>query len=166
MLDHLENNGNLTAISYRRLAMQNYANLTAMLHRLQRRHLDVVRTKLEASGVADISPTQAMLLIEIGEGEVQLRDLVERRHYLASTATYNVRKLVDSGYVEHMRGARDRRVTRLRLTERGAALLDRIESADEATALADDPAIDAKLDTVVSLLHELDRSWFQYLSRR
>jgi len=146
--------------------MRNYANLTAMLHRLQRRHLDVVRTKLEASGVSDISPAQAMLLMEIGDSEVQLRDLVERRHYLASTATYNIRKLVESGYVEHMRGARDRRVTRLRLTERGAELLDRIESADEAMALADDPAIDDKLDTAMTLLHELDRSWFQYLARR
>lgn len=146
--------------------MKRYSDLTTMLHRLQRRHLDIVRLKLEAVGVDDISPAQAMLLIEIGEGEINLRDLVERRHYLTSTATYNVRKLVEGGYVEHKRGARDRRTTRLSLTERGRALLDRIEAVEETADLADDPGFERKIDTAVSVLHALDRTWFQYLSRR
>lgn len=146
--------------------MKRYTDLTTMLHRLQRRHLDIVRLKLEASGVEDISPAQAMLLIEIGDGDIQLRDLIERRHYLASTATYNIRKLVDSGYVEHMKGARDKRTTKLRLTERGQVLLARIEAVEETGDLVDDPSFERKMDTAVAVLHALDRSWFQYLSRR
>ena len=72
-----------------------YGELTAMLERLHRRYLDVVRLGLESIGVNDINASQALILLNVGEGEVPIRDLVQRGYYLASSASYNIKKLVD-----------------------------------------------------------------------
>ncbi|MCH8237118.1 MAG: MarR family transcriptional regulator, partial [Proteobacteria bacterium] len=59
-----------------------YLELTRLIERLHRRFIDVLKTELTRIGVRDINGVQALLLTNIGEEEMAIRDLVERGYYL------------------------------------------------------------------------------------
>ena len=113
-----------------------------MVERLHRHFLDVLRTKLRRLDVDDINAVQALLLYNIGESEVIIRDLMDRGYYHGSNVSYNIKKLTESGYLAQERGTHDRRSVRLRLTEKGLKLCTAIRElqdhlANEVTALPD-----------------------------
>lgn len=145
-----------------------YQEVLRLLGRLHRRHADVVRMELAALGVDDVTPVQAMMLVDIGDGEVSVRDLIERGCYLSTTATYNIRKLIETGYLDQTRAPTDRRLIRLRLTERGRSLKDKIEHPGGAggAATAGEEAWAARLEGAIAVLRELEHGWFDYLSSR
>jgi len=147
--------------------MESYNELTRLLERLHRRHLDVVRIDLAAEGIEDVTPAQAMLLMDIGEAEISIRDLIERGYYLASTATYNIRKLAELGYVDQTRSPSDRRQVRLKLTDRGLDLVARVRAGHPQVANAEGEDSDAwrdRLAEAARTLRELERAWFDYVS--
>jgi DNA-binding MarR family transcriptional regulator len=141
-----------------------YSEATRLCERLHRRYLDIVRLALSRAGDDAITPVQALMLVDVGDGEVELRDLLDRGYYLSTTATYNLRKLAECGYVEQTRSQRDRRMSRIRLTRRGQELRDRLESLDSerCQAFLDRPGMAEKLETAVEVLRELERSFFDY----
>jgi DNA-binding transcriptional ArsR family regulator len=59
------------------------------------------------------------LLFNIGENEVTAGELKSRGYYQGSNVSYNLKKLVDLGYMHHQRSEIDRRSVRVRLTEKG-----------------------------------------------
>jgi DNA-binding MarR family transcriptional regulator len=63
-----------------------------------------------------------MMLFNIGEAEMTMGELTLRGCYLGSNVTYNVKKLVEQGYLAHHRSAHDRRLVHIRLTEKGQSL--------------------------------------------
>jgi DNA-binding MarR family transcriptional regulator len=143
-----------------------YGELTAMLERLHRRYLDVVRLGLESIGVNDINASQALILLNVGEGEVPIRDLVQRGYYLASSASYNIKKLVDYEYLEQVRNQHDRRSVRLRLGEDGRKVVERLKEldirlVDMATA---EPELLDQLDQATRTLRKLERVWAEFIN--
>ena len=76
--------------------------LTRLIERLHRRFLDVLRAELNRMSIKDINAVQALLLANIGEEEIVIRDLVERGYYQGSNVSYNIKKLVDMGYLDLM----------------------------------------------------------------
>lgn len=145
-----------------------YAETTRLCERLHRRYLDIVRIALSRAGDDAITPVQALMLLDLGEGEVEMRDLLDRGYYLSTTATYNIRKLAESGYLEQTRSQRDRRMSRIRLTRRGQQLRDRLESldAERGRAFLSRPEMADKLATALEVLRELERSFFDQMSYR
>lgn len=143
-----------------------YANLTGLLERLHRRHLDVVRLALEGMGVTEINPSQGLLLLSIGDGEVPVRDLIQRGYYQASSATYNIKKLVDYGYLEQIRSEHDRRSARLRLGPPGKHVADRLRDLDQRLAriAVEEEGLGAPLQEALRTLKKLDRVWADFLS--
>src|SRR6201992_3413367 len=102
-------------------AAQAAQDLPRLIERMHRRFLDVVRIELAHQNIQDISPVQAMMLASIGEEEISGRDLIERGYYLGSNASYNLKNLVDGGYVDRQTSARDRRSARLKVSVKGKA---------------------------------------------
>ena len=100
-----------------------YAELARLIERLHRRFLDVVRIELTRLGIEDISPVQALMLMTISTEEISVRDLIERGYYLGSNASYNLKSLVEQGYVLRTQSQRDRRSARLKLSAQGGKLL-------------------------------------------
>jgi len=102
-------------------------DLPRLIERMHRRYLDVVRIELAQHGFHDISPVQAVMLGTIGGGsgneEISVRDLIERGYYLGSNASYNLKNLVEGGYVDRQASARDRRSARLKLSAKGQEIL-------------------------------------------
>ena len=96
-----------------------YLDSLAMVERLHRLLLDVIKDEFERLGILDINAVQALLLFNIGEHEVTAGELKTRGYYQGSNVSYNLKKLVDMGYMHHQRCEIDRRSVRVRLTERG-----------------------------------------------
>src|SRR5580704_17732414 len=99
-------------------------DLPRLIERMHRRFLDVVRIELGRQGINDISPVQVMMLANIGDEEISVRDLIERGYYLGSNASYNLKNLVEGGYVDRQASERDRRAARLKLSPKGKNILD------------------------------------------
>lgn len=90
-----------------------------LIERLHRLLLDVIKNELDRLGMTDINSVQALLLYNIGDAELTAGELRSRGYYLGSNVSYNLKKLVEMGYIHHKRSETDRRSVRVSLTERG-----------------------------------------------
>ena len=96
-----------------------YQDVLTFVERLHRRLLDVVRDEFDRRGRLDLNPVQALLLFNIGEKEVTATELCTRGYYLGSNVSYNLKKLIDDGFLDQRRSQSDRRSVRISLTEKG-----------------------------------------------
>ena len=101
------------------MALGLYLDSMALVERLHRLLLDVIKDEFERLGVLEINPVQALLLFNVGEKEVTAGELKSRGYYQGSNVSYNLKKLVDLGYMHHQRCEIDRRSVRVKLTTKG-----------------------------------------------
>ena len=96
-----------------------YLECLTMVERLHRRLLDVIKDEFDRKNRSDINSVQALLLYNIGDKELTAGELRTRGYYLGSNVSYNVKKLVELGFLHHARSRIDRRSVRISLTEKG-----------------------------------------------
>ena len=96
-----------------------YLEALGMVERLHRRLLDVIKDEFDRRGRSDVNAVQALLLYNIGDKELTAGELRTRGYYLGSNVSYNVKKMVEMGYLHHARSRIDRRSVRISLTEKG-----------------------------------------------
>jgi len=101
------------------MALGLYLDSMALVERLHRLLLDVTKDEFERLGVLEINPVQALLLFNVGEKEVTAGELKSRGYYQGSNVSYNLKKLVDLGYMHHQRCEIDRNSVRVKLTTKG-----------------------------------------------
>ena len=110
-----------------RLFAGQYLEALALVERLHRLLLDVIKDEFERIGVLELNAVQALLLFNIGENEVTAGELKSRGYYQGSNVSYNLKKMVEMGYMHHQRCEIDRRSVRVKLTDKG----DQIRAAME-----------------------------------
>ena len=96
-----------------------YLESLQLVERLHRRLLDVIKDEFDRNGRSDINAIQALLLFNIGNAELTAGELRSRGYYLGSNVSYNLKKLVDLGFINHQRSRIDRRSVRVSLTTKG-----------------------------------------------
>ncbi len=139
-----------------------YLDSLAMVERLHRLLLDVIKDEFERLGILDINAVQALLLFNIGENEVTAGELKSRGYYQGSNVSYNLKKLVDMGYMHHQRCEIDRRSVRVRLTEKGRNVRDTVDQlfARHAEGLEKQAVLDADgFDRMNHSLKRVERFW-------
>ena len=138
-----------------------YLEVISLIERLHRQFLEVVKLDLEGVGIHDINNVQGMMLFNIGDAEMTVGELTWRGCYLGSNVSYNVKKMVENGYLAQERSVHDRRSIHVKLTERGRALRDRLSSMHERhIAMLQQTAITpADLEAAVITLQRLERFW-------
>ena len=99
--------------------LSSYLETLSIVERLHRLLLDVLKDEFERLGLLDINSVQALLLFNIGDNEVTAGELKSRGYYQGSNVSYNLKKLVETGYMHHQRCAIDRRSVRVKLTDKG-----------------------------------------------
>ena len=104
-----------------------YLESLTLVERLHRRLLDVIKDEFERRGRDDVNSVQALLLYNIGDAELTASELRTRGYYLGSNVSYNVKKLVELGYLHHARSRIDRRSVRISLTDKGTEVHDHRE---------------------------------------
>src|SRR5438067_12623277 len=95
-----------------------YLEALTLVERLHRRLLDVIKDEFDRRSRADINSVQTLLLYNIGEKELTAGELRTRGYYLGSNVSYNLKKLVELGYLDHQRSRIDRRSLRIKLTDK------------------------------------------------
>jgi DNA-binding MarR family transcriptional regulator len=101
-----------------------YLESLQLVERLHRRLLDVIKDEFERNGRSDINAIQALLLFNIGNAELTAGELRSRGYYLGSNVSYNLKKLVELGFINHQRSRVDRRSVRISLTAKGREVAD------------------------------------------
>ncbi len=139
-----------------------YLDMLGRLERLHRLLLDVVKDEFERLGLIDINSVQGLLLFNIGEQEVTAGELKTRGYYQGSNVSYNLKKLVESGYMHHEKCAVDRRSVRVRLTGKGRKIREALSEmfARHADGLVSGPSLNGdSLDDVNTHLRVIERYW-------
>ena len=98
-----------------------YLEVISLIERLHRQVLEVIKMELDRLGLQDINNVQALMLFNIGGSEISVGELMSRGYYLGSNVSYNVKKMIENGYLSHERSVHDRRSIRVRLTRKGRA---------------------------------------------
>ena len=139
-----------------------YMESLQLVERLHRRLLDVIKDEFDRRGRADINSVQALLLYNIGDKELTAGELRTRGYYLGSNVSYNLKKLVEMGFLDHQRSRVDRRSVRIKLTQKGQDVRDIVESLyqkhvrtiEQVGGIAAD-----EFSTLNKSLHRLERFW-------
>lgn len=142
--------------------MAGYLDALALVERLHRLLLDVIKDEFERVGVLDINAVQALLLFNVGDNEVTAGELKTRGYYQGSNVSYNLKKLVDMGYMHHQRCEIDRRSVRVRLTEKGRGIRDVVAQLFErhADGLESRGVLGAEgIDQITASLRRVERYW-------
>jgi DNA-binding MarR family transcriptional regulator len=103
-----------------------YLESVHLVERLHRRLLDVIKDEFDRQGRDDINAVQALLLFNIGTSELTAGELRSRGYYMGSNVSYNVKKLVELGFINHSRSRIDRRSVRISLTDKGQSVAETV----------------------------------------
>lgn len=146
-----------------------YMESLQLVERLHRRLLDVIKDEFERNGRSDINAIQALLLFNIGDAELTAGELRSRGYYLGSNVSYNLKKLVELGFVNHERSRVDRRSVRISLTEKGQEVATVVASLYERHigSIEQVGGINAQEFTQMNrALQRLDRFWNDTIAYR
>jgi DNA-binding MarR family transcriptional regulator len=137
-----------------------YLETVALVERLHRHFLEVVKNEIDRLGVRDINNVQALILYNVGADEMTVGELTQRGYYLGSNVSYNLKKLIECGYIAQARSQHDRRSVRIKLTETGLELHKKLDQIFETHAREVEGGIDASdLAGVSDVLRKLERFW-------
>jgi DNA-binding MarR family transcriptional regulator len=142
--------------------MASYLDALSLVERLHRLLLDVIKDEFERLGIIDVNAVQALLLFNIGDNEVTAGELKTRGYYQGSNVSYNLKKLVEMGYMHHQRCEIDRRSVRVRLTQRGREIRDIVTKlfANHAEGLQSKGVLSVQgIDDITSSLKRVERYW-------
>lgn len=146
--------------------MAGYLDNLALVERLHRLLLDVIKDEFERLAILEINSVQALLLFNIGENEVTAGELKSRGYYQGSNVSYNLKKLVELGFMHHQRSEIDRRSVRVRLTEKGRRVRGMLADlfSRHAEGLAKRGLVDAAgMDQMNGSLKRMERYWTEQI---
>lgn len=143
-----------------------YLEAVTRVERLHRRLLDLIKDEFDRMGWDDINPVQALMMFNIGDAELTAGELRSRGYYLGSNVSYNLKKLVDTGYIFQERSRSDRRSVRIRLSPKGeevAEVIDELydrhlKSIDKVGGLGAD-----EFGALNTALARLERFWIDQI---
>ena len=139
-----------------------YLEALTLIERLHRRLLDVIKDDFERTGEKEVNPVQALLLFNISDAELTAGELKTRGHYQGSNVSYNLKKLVEAGYVNHERSSADKRSVRISLTQKGHDIRQRVDAMynRQLQAIEEVVGISAEeFERINKALTRLERYW-------
>lgn len=143
-----------------------YYESIQLTERLHRYFLDVLKQELDRKNIQDINNVQAMILYNVGDDEMTVGELTIRGYYLGSNVSYNVKKMVENGYLEQERSVHDKRSIRVKLSKKGIELRDAItvmfRRHEEKLKTTD--ITDEKLKTLNATMRMIERFWAGQIS--
>lgn len=141
--------------------MRAYYETIHIIERLHRQSLDVLKLELDRLGIQDINNVQSLILYSIGSDQLTVGELTLRGYYLGSNVSYNLKKMVEAGYLVQERSLHDRRSVRIKVSPKGAALRLRLDDFFERDGrhLVDAGLGQKELGALTDALNKLERFW-------
>ncbi len=144
-----------------------YLETILLIERLHRRFLDVVKSELDRLKVEDINNVQTLILYNISSDQLTVGELINRGYYLGTNVSYNVKHLVGTGYLVQEKAPHDKRSTRVKLSQKGLDLVEKMDALIERNVADLDkrsPGLAFLVETNKSM-HNLERFWTEYMNR-
>ena len=140
-----------------------YLEVISLVERLHRHFLEVIKAELDRLGIEDINNVQSLILSNISNEQLTVGELTARGYYLGSNVSYNVKKLVENGYLVQERSVHDRRSIHVKLTDKGRALRDQLSGMHRRhiEMLSQTAVTDDDLQNVIVTLKRLERFWIR-----
>ena len=138
-----------------------YYDSINLIERLHRQFLDVLKVELERANIFDINNVQSMILHNIGADEMTVGELTVRGYYLGSNVSYNVKKMVENGWLVQERSVHDKRSVRVRLSDKGRKLNDAMIALykKHEERLSGAGLGNARLESLNHVLRDLETFW-------
>lgn len=111
-----------------------FLEVIQMVERVHRQCLEVVKAELERLGVRNLNNVQALILFNIGDAELTIGELTQRGYYLGSNVSYNVKKMVENGYLIQQRSPHDGRAFYVRVSDDGKKIVEALAALFERDA--------------------------------
>ncbi len=138
-----------------------YYDAINLIERLHRQFLDVLKVELERANILDINNVQSMILHNISTDELTVGELTVRGYYLGSNVSYNVKKMVENGYLMQERSIHDKRSVRVKLSDKGKKLNDAITRLykKHEEKLSGAGLANARIESMNHVLRDLETFW-------
>lgn len=138
-----------------------YFEMITVIERLHHLFLDVLKIELDRLRIFDINNIQCFILYNVGKNEMTVGEISNRGYYLGSNVSYNLKKLVENGYFIQEQAQHDKRASKIRLSEKGVKLYDKIDKLfnKQATNLKHNDIVEQNLTDTLKLLRKLESYW-------
>ncbi len=146
--------------------MTSYLDSLTLVERLHRLLLDVIKDEFERVGVLEINAVQALLLFNVGDNEVTAGELKTRGYYQGSNVSYNLKKLVDMGFMHHNRSEIDRRSVRVSLTQKRRdvrKVVSKLFATHAAGLMTKGVLVHRGIDDITMSLRRVERYWTEQI---
>ena len=144
---------------------QVYTESILLIERLHRRFLDVVKAELDRLKIDDVNNVQTLILYNINGEQLTIGELTNRGYYLGSNVSYNVKKLVENGYLIQERAPHDKRSTRIKLSEKAIDLCTKIDALYQRNIdVLSKETNQAELTSLNKTLTTLENFWTHYIN--
>tara|TARA_A100000171_G_C2126591_1_gene143914 strand:+ start:924 stop:1382 length:459 start_codon:yes stop_codon:yes gene_type:complete len=138
-----------------------YFETVMLVERLHRLFLEVVKSELDKMALHDINNVQCFILYNIGENNLTVGEVSNRGYYLGSNVTYNLKKMVENGYIIQEQSPHDRRSSHVKLSEKGLKLFEQLDLMfkNHAKNMRHNGVMEQDIKTLKSLLQRLEAFW-------
>lgn len=145
----------------------NWTVIPRILERMHRLFLDLLQIEMTKMNINDLTAVQMFLLLDIGDEEIGLKDLLMRGHYQRSAILNQVRKLAESGHIEQSRAGHDRRAVRVRLTPEVRAICTEVRLRLEAVEASSGGDLHGEeICHAMKTLRGIERGWEDAIRQR
>lgn len=130
--------------------------------------LETLKKELDRAKYTDLTAIQALILLNINDDVVAIGEVMSRGYYLGSNASYNIKKLTNTGYISTVPSEYDKRSIIIKLTKKGIELCTKINKALNNHLELAIKRTKMKLDIQAGLefLKNVERFWNEVLHNR
>lgn len=130
--------------------------------------LEALKKELDRAKYTDLTAIQALILLNINDDVVAIGEVMSRGYYLGSNASYNIKKLTNTGYISTVPSEYDKRSIIIKLTKKGIELCSKIDKALNNHLELAIKRTKMKLDIQAGLefLKNVERFWNEVLHNR
>lgn len=138
-----------------------YFEMITAIERLHHLFLDLLKVELDRMRIFDINNVQCFILYNVGRHEMTVGEISNRGYYLGSNVSYNLKKLVQHGYFIQEQASHDRRASKIRLSEKGLKLYEKIDKifTTQAHNLQHNKMSEDEIKSVLKLCRSLESYW-------
>ena len=138
-----------------------YLDTIALIERLHCECLEVIKADLDRQGIRDLNNVHAGILLKIGSIALSVGELTNRGYYLGSNVSYNVKKMLENGYLVQERSPHDRRAVHVKLSEKALKIVERMHEMYDRhlKTMTAEVANESDLDGINVTLRKLERFW-------
>lgn len=138
---------------------EGYLETVSLIEKLHRLYLEVIKCELDNLRVDDINNVQALVLYNLGGEQISIGELTTRGCYLGSNVSYNLKKMVQNGYIDQVSSKHDRRSYMIKLSGKGMDLCKKLDKALDKHIDALKAKGISSFDDLVETLRNLEDFW-------